>query len=150
MIRQHAHWVERFLSSSSSDDNFFVGKQAPTSKNEADVSDQFIRFGQASFSNKSRCEMSFGGFDDVCATLSQCIQIFLCCRVLEHAAIHCGRDHKRRGACERSNREKGIRLTMRKFGNCVCCARCDDQQVGVMSQAHMQNMRFIPPRTWVI
>jgi len=68
--------------------------------------------------------------------------------VIEHPAIHGGRDQERTGGCQCRDSEQCVSLSVCEFGDRIRRARGDDEQVGLMRQADMQNMRFIPPQVF--
>jgi hypothetical protein len=93
--------------------------------------------------------MPLGRTDEGRSALLQRFDIFLRRRVIVHAAIHRGRDQQRRAHRQRGDRQQTIRLAMRKLGDSIGRARCDDEQIGGVSQPDVKHVRFISPEIFV-
>ena len=148
-IGDHAHGVERFLRPSRRDHDLFPGERTVLPEKDADMTDDLRRLEHASHAGKSRGEMSLRRTDEGRAALFQDLDIFLRGGVIVHAAIHGGRDQKRRLHGQRRDRQQGIRLPMRQLGDSIRGAGRNDEKIRGMSQPHMQDMRFIAPEIFV-
>ncbi len=136
-IGDHAHGVERFLRPSRRDNNFLTGKRSVLPKKDANVADDVRCLEHAPYTGESRSEMPLRWTDEDRPPLFQHLDIFLRCGVIVHAAIHSGRDQKRRARRQRRDRQQAIRLTVSQLGNRIRRARRNDEQVGGVPESYM-------------
>ena len=110
------------------------------------MAEDFGRLEHASDAAQTRGEVALGGSGEKHAAFLQDADIFLGGRVVVHPGVHRRGDQQRAVRRQGGDRQQVIGLPVGQFGEGVGGAGRDHQQVGGMSQSHVQDVRLAAPQ----
>ena len=153
-VGEHAHGIDGLLGASSGDYHPATLRGSMTGEQVADVPEEIIRLSHAPTCFQPGSEMTDLRTDDDRPAAAQTFQVFLGGSMVEHAPIH-GRGHQEwtvstaRTEGKPSQDEQVICDPMCKFGDGIGSGRCDDEQIGGMTQPDMQDVSLRTPQGFI-